>query len=587
MHRYPLEDACQNLRARVEQTPLPTPTGATRDLYLDIAEHIVRAATPWMDDTGMVVDPYRGEPDQFATSRLVGALGHLIAAGRCGDLIPACVAGYEACLTQLHQPELSPEFSIKELMYAHATLKGKIETQTLARWQEAWAQHDPRASYNCVVNGLAHNFNVFALVGEFFKRRNRLADHSDLIEELLAGQRQHFTDHGMYRDPNDPMTYDLVVRQQLDLIMSYGYAGANLEWMREVSRRGALTALLFQSTTGQMPFGGRSNQFHFMEAHFACLCESQARFYRDQGDLALAGAFKRAGRRAIAMTVPWIMGMTPLRQTKQGFDPAIEHGIDSGGHYSVYGLLMASLCGTAYHLADESIEERITPAELGGYVFDLWPAFHKVFATCAGYHIEIDTRADPHKDASGLGRLHRDGVWPETALSASITATPQYSFAFDNPAHNLAIGPAWIGQDGHEHRLADFSDQIEDVRLEIIEQTEQRVAFTARYAGDLGGVREIVERYELNANGLIYSFTLDPKPERAWLLVPVIETDGQANATPEETPEGLRVAYRGALYEIHGPQAELTADPPAANRNALYQTWRIEGQRVHLRIHCP
>lgn len=380
------------------------------------------------------------------------------------------------------------------------------------------------------------------------------------------------------------MTYDLVVRQQLDLILSEGYSGAELCWVEEVCRRGAIVSVLMQSTTGQYPFGGRSNQFHFVEAHFACLCECRARYYDARGQAALAGAFKRAGRRAVAMTRPWVTGLEPLRQTKQGFPPSLEHGIDSGGYYSVYSLLMASLCATAYHLADESIQEAITPAELGGYVVQLSPAFHKVFAACAGYHIQIDTRADLTKDATGMGRLHREGAWPETALSMPITATPAYSFCFQHPLRNMAAGPAWLDAEGKQHRLADFSGEIEHVRLVVHQQTPARVAFELLYAGNMAGVHSIRESYALTPDGLWYAVALSPEPAALWITVPAIRTDGDAESIDRSDRSCVRIEYRGWVLEAIGPHPERAPDPPAANRNALYDTYAMPADHVRLRL---
>jgi hypothetical protein len=434
---------------------------------------------------------------------------------------------------------------------------------------------------------MEHNFVVFALAGEFFKGLNGFDGYTELIDDLMETQRKHFTLYGLYRDPNDPITYDLVVRQQLDLIRSYGYSGRNMDWLKEVSRRGALTALLYQSSTGQAPFGGRSNQFHFVEAHFACMCESQARFYKEAGDMVMAEVFKRAGRRAVALTLPWIMDMEPFHHMKQGFHPSLEHGVDSGGFYSIYGILMASLCGTAYHLADESIGERITPAEHGGYVFELWPAHHKVFATCGGYHAEIDTRADLQKDSTGLGRIHRRGVWPETALSASIASGASYTFGVERPLKNLALGPAWRDADGKEHRLADFGSEIEDVTLSISKETQEAVFFAVRYSGKMGGCREIVESYRITSGGIDYSVRLDPQPPEQSILVPVILSDGEKEAAISEADTGLEVTYRGAEYRIRirvGKECKITDDPPSGNRNAFYRTLEIRDNRASLEL---
>jgi hypothetical protein len=579
---YPLEEKWRRLKEELAAAPMPAPTGFTRDIYLDIAERIIRTAIPWQDETGTVIDPYKGEETNSCTARFVGTLGQLIAAGRCHDLIDACIAGYEACLLRLDEVKTSPEFWTKELMYAHRALKGKVPDARIDRWNAVWETHDPRSCYRCMAENLTVNSVVFALAGEYFKHRNGLIPDIAIVDELMSSQRNLFTPHGMYRDPKDPITYDLVVRQQLDLIRSYGYQGTHLPWLEETSRRGALTALLYQSSVGQAPFGGRSNQFLFVEAHFACMCESHARFYAAAGDHLMAGIFKRAGRRAVSLTLPWIMNFEPYHHTKQGFSPSLQHGVDSGGFYSIYGILMGSLCGTAYHLADEEIEERLIPSELGGYTFGLWPDFHKVFATGSGYHLEIDTCADLKKDATGLGRFHRLGVRPEAALSGGIAAEADYTFAFDKPVHNLAIGPAWTYESGDEHRLADH-DQIEDVTLDIQEESVDRLNFSITY--NLPTSEIIEEHYELTSDGLRYTVDISPKPVKTCILIPIISTDGDASSTEKLSNSLMEVTYRDAIYRIQfTDDIRYRPDPPAANRNAFYKTLEVTGNTVTLQL---
>ncbi len=596
MEPYPLKGTWARLREDIERAPIPRPTGVTRETCLDAAERIVRALATWQDENGIILDPF--SQDEYYTTnrqgqrvlvhaqtRFIGALGQLISTGRCEDLIDGCAKAYEERLAHLDQVQYFPEFWIKELMYAHRALKDRMDPERVRRWEAIWRGHNPRASYGSVKGGIHHhNFVAFLLTAEFFKGSLKLGGDRELIEGAIEYLSRDFTPYGMYRDPNDPMTYDLVVKQQLDLVRHYGYDGGHLDW---ISERGALTSLLCQSVTGQMPFGGRSNQFHFVEGHFACLCETQAAYHRQAGDLLTAGIFKRAGRRAVQMCLPWIIDMNPFRHTKQGFHPSLGHGVDSAGPYSVYGALAASLFATAYHLADEEIEERITPAEVGGYVFNLWPAFHKVFATCGGYHVEIDTRADHKKDATGLGRIHREGVRPETALSASLSASAEYSFGVNRPSRDLAVGPAWKDAAGKEHRLADFEAEISDVTLKVLKETTDEVAFEVTYRGEMGGCGEIVESYSLTSEGLVYSVRLDPRPPKQSILVPVISFDGQEEASVSEGSSGVEVTYRGAAYRIRlEPEREwrFTGDPPAANRNALYRTLEVRGNEVWLEL---
>ena len=76
---YPLEEKWNDLRNRIENASVPTPTGMTRDRYLDVAERIVRTLAGYQDEMGAIVDPYHpNEPHLIhAQTRFVGALGRL------------------------------------------------------------------------------------------------------------------------------------------------------------------------------------------------------------------------------------------------------------------------------------------------------------------------------------------------------------------------------------------------------------------------------------------------------------------------------------------------------------------------------
>lgn len=597
---FPLAGVWQRVRDHIATLPTPQRALPGSEIYLDASERIVRTLAAWQDDDGIIRDPFAD--DQFyvtnrrgqrvlvhTQARYLGALGNLLAAGRCEDLVSGGLKAYEERLEHLDEEPLAPEFYIKEMVWAHRALKVRVDPERASRWESRWLEHDPWSSYRCARGGEVGgtNCSVFALAGEFLKQQHGLGGDDDLMEEALAYLACDFTPWGMYRDPQDPMTYDLVVKQQLDLIRHLGYCGPHQGWIDEICQRGATTSLLSQSSTGQMPFGGRSNQFHLMEAHFACLCETQATRYHRAGDAVAAGIYKRAGRRAVGLVLPWIMEMEPFRHTKQGFHPSLGHGVDSGGPYSVYGALAASLLAAAYHLADDGIGERLTPAEVGGFAFDLWPAFHKVFASCSGYHVEVDTRADPEKDATGLGRVHRCGVRPETALSGSISARATYSFGVERPARSLAIGPVWRHATGVEHRLADFGEEITQARLTVLRETPEEVAFRISYAGDLGGCREVAETYTLAANGVSYSVRCEPRPMVLGLLVPLIQSDGDVETQVAETDSGVDVRYRDAIFRVRVPQGvawRMRQAPLAANRNALYRTLEVEGNSIFLEL---
>lgn len=135
--------------------------------------------------------------------------------------------------------------------------------------------------------------------------------------------------------------------------------------------------------------------------------------------------------------------MKPFRNIKNSFHPSLKHGFDPYGDYSVYSLLIASLAGFAYMLSNDGIEEKVTPFEIGGYVLYLQEPFYKIFATCQGYHIEIDTKADHNYDATGLGRIHKFSVPSELGLSSPIVSNPKYILSIKPCSRNVAIGPGW------------------------------------------------------------------------------------------------------------------------------------------------
>lgn len=610
--QYPLHDLWHKLEKRLENNN-PPPTGVNRELYLDLAEKIIRTSAEWQNEEGMIIDPYMQAEANSGSARFVGGLGQLIRAGRCLDMIDVCVRSYEHCLGRLNEVPTCPEFWIKELMWGYDALRYRIEKDRLERWNRIWKSHRAEESYGCVARNLKNNFLIFAATGEFFKKQYGFHANNDFIDSSLETLSYDFTEYGMYRDPNDPMAYDLVVRQQMDLMLTGGYQGRQLKVVEEICRRGGLTSLLYQSITGQTPFGGRSNQYHWVEGHFACMCESQAIYYQKLGRPALAGAFKRAARRAALATSAWTLQMEPYRHLKQGFHPELMHGIDSYGNIGVYGLLAASLFGTAYHLADETINETVTPAEIGGYAFDLWPAFHKVFATGNGYHLEIDTKADHHYDSTGLGRIHKTDVWPETALSGSLAKECLYmthtesnmektdktvkttqaagsrskytdvrSFAIET-TKNLVFGPAWRDATGAEIRLADFENEIKDVKMRLLHADEREVAFEVEYHGDLGGCSKVREHYKISAAGIRYEVDLEPTSIKPYILTPLIQTDGMETSHMNKKNDRISLVYRGARYEIvsgHGGQAEILPETAMPNRNALYLTGRIEDNCV-------
>ncbi|MDD2709167.1 MAG: hypothetical protein PHV34_14365 [Verrucomicrobiae bacterium] len=572
-------------------------TGLTRDFYADLSEPIVRQAVAWQDKDGRIIDPYVHEETPTATARFVGALGFLIRAGRCLDLVEVCSKSMEIGCLDLYEANRKPlkgaEFYVKELMAGYIALKGRVDGEVLKRWEKHLGGYNPEENYVAVLAKVKaeniHNFCTFAIAGEAFKKKYGLADNEGFIDRHIEIQKRLFTEFGMYRDPHDPMTYDGVPRMNLSLALFAGYRGKHHAFVDEMLREGGLTTLLYMSPTGECPYGGRSNQQNFNEAMIALICEYEASRYQRQGKLELAGAFKRMARLSALSVKRWLE-MTPPRFTKNSFPPDSQHGRQKAyGYYGAYSLLIASQFGFAHLLADDTIPEKPAPCEAGGYVFRLKDAFHKVFATCQGHHLEIDTNADFHYDATGLGRFHRTGFPTELGVSCPFVTHPDYLVSRGAAPRNIAIGPGWIDGQGKRRWLADFTGEKDVAEMEVMEKSAGRVRFKLAYPGICSRGR-VIEEYQLDGDGLVISNSIENYSGEFFVQIPLLADNGRETPEIKIEKNAFVVRCGGNVFkaECLFPQnTELSLESfEASNRNGVYKVgfFKAPGGKITCRL---
>jgi len=561
-----------------------------RSIYLDLAENVARQASAWQCEHGMIGDPHNapGVESVTATARYCAALGHLLRAGRCGDLLESADRAMDWCCGELSRHLRAGEmwqcsnFNLKDMMVLYAALEGRAEARRCHAWRDLLAGWEPEDVYH------GHdNWWFYATAAEQLRIQHGLSDRSDWIDAILADQMDHWTDHGMYRDPGDPVTYDLTVRQCLAMMLDHGYTGRHVEWARETLRAGALTTLLTLSPAGVVAFGGRSAQYHLQEGMLAWVCEWQARQEARTGNARLAGALRRAalaGAEAVGRWLrrePYAVGKH-LMASQHPFFGQDGFPEDQNAH-SGYGLLAANLLAGAYHVADPSIEPGPMPADTGGYALHLPDAFWRVWATAGGYHIQIDTRGQPHYDATGLGRIHRRGAPIEAALNMSIAASPNYRLPMSAAPRRVAFGPGWPAGDGWRYLSELSRDDAYEVSVRAPREGEE-VEVRVRYQGEIAAPRDVVrERYRLSSEGLRYEAQV-PGAERVRLQIPAIETDGEATSRIELSDRALVVRYRGHTYTVRvaGAARALMEDRRAPNRNGVHRVavFEVQGERV-------
>ena len=313
-----------------------------------------------------------------------------------------------------------------------------------------------------------------------------------------------------------------------------------------------------------VPYGGRSAGMQFQEAIAAALCELEANRCKRLGDLESAGQFKRQAHLCIQAIRPYLTGRE-LYHVKNRFPPTSLHGCDGYAQYSVYLLFASSVLGQAALFADDSIAERPAPAEQGGYLFELAPAFHKVFASCGGSYAELDADADPRYDSTGLGRILLKGVPYGVLPAMPFTATPNHKLTRGKaPAQPVAIGPAWEGGTAAAKPDAPWD-------TEIIRQTPQEVAW--KCAGKYGE-HTVIQEYALTPAALAIRCRVtgkDGKPVPFRFEFPVLSNDGALR--PEWKLDGNVASYENIKLTASAP---WQAGEEIANRNGLYRVLRFD-----------
>lgn len=560
-------------------------------LYLDLAENVVRQAARWQTPQGMIGDPHNapGGESATATARYCAAVGHLFNAGRCHDLLTTAMSAFDWCCGQMISHYRAGKqwpcsvFNLKDMMILYGALKPLAPLHQLARWTEALREPEPERVYFG-----ERNWAFYGAAAEGLRIYHGLSDRVDYIDRILESELQWWTDFGMYLDPGDPVTYDLTVRQSLALMLEYGYAGRYADWAREALRTGALTTLLFVSPTGVAPYGGRSNQYHMMEGMIAYFAEWQAKQEMRAGNLSLAAALRRMALLAAASVSRWLLRDPYFCQKNQFADQPFfgQDGFaaDQNAH-SGYGLLAANLFAGAWHVADERIAPGASPADTGGYVLHLPDAFHRIFATAGGYHIQIDTRGQAGYDATGLGRIHRRDAPIDIAMNSSIVPAPHYQMPLPNSPRAVALGVGWpVGDDWRT--LAQSGRDTHDVEVCVEREEASGVEFTVSYLDREGalGTARVNEHYTLSGEGLRVACEV-PGLSRLRLQAPVIETDGTERSEVALDADGLEVRYLGCVYRLRVPGC---IEPPrfepwlAPNRNGVHRVaiFEVEGPRI-------
>lgn len=500
--------------------------------------------------------------------RLCANLGVLIAHGRRPALIPLFCAMMDFCCDAIPRVVAANEFSVREVVLAIRVLDGTgaVDPARIARWQNALRTLDPATAYQKIARTPAdrpHNWACFAALSEFVRGQALGIDTAAFVDLQLASQLPRFDENGMYRDPHTPMVYDLVSRALLALLLTLGYRGSHREAIDAHLRTAGRLTLAMQSTTGEIPYGGRSAQFLHNEAVLAIVLEYEARRYAAAGDLPTAGRFKQGVDRALTHLEGWL-ARTPISHAKNRFPRTSGYGCEGYAYFEKYMVTAASFLYAAALIGDDTIP--LAPPDDAPAALSSSSHFHKLFLRAGDYFAELDLAADPHYDASGLGRVHRAGLPSALCLSLPAPSRPKFTVDTDAPL-GFAICPAlWLGgvwQDG--------SDATYTVAALTQTDTQAQTVLTAPIAG-----REARMTVTLTPAGV--TVTAEAADGGAvGLMLPALAFDGETYADLSLTDTALHLTYRGGLYRAVTDGRLTDTARLARNRNGHYRVLRAEG----------
>ena len=552
-----------------------TPTGLTKKDYLKLIAGNVDFWVQHLSDAGAVLDPYEkhsetGQPleKQYSTPAFASAAALLVKEAGRGDLLEPASRAFEFALNALLNKTTAnqhPDFYIPMLVHAWRILHERVPAERAARWESMMKSIDPQEHYKD--RGAGANWNIVNVAGEALRRRSGLVAEDQkeaqqkYLDEMLTRQQRRFTRFGMYEDPHQPLAYDAFPRLWLEEVIADGaYEGPAKEQLERFLTLGGLSSLLLISPQGEWPSGGRSAQHQWNEAQAAVICEINAVRWKNAGRADVAASFKRAARLCLKSMMRWQRPSGEMWIVKNRADPAQRHGFEGYSFHSQYNLLPVAMLAIACSRADDSIEEKPIPSEIGGYVFDVRETFHKVVAAAGGYYVLIDTMADDHYDGTGVQRVHRAGV-ELSPLSGSAAPDRSYGPHPRRDAWALTPGIQWkLSTDGGWRGLAQYhlphpppNDQQPDpdaqvvtgAELKVTQQSPRRVAFSIAY--ELAGTdaRAVTESFIVTADGVeATSAVAGEAPAATRALFPVLVHDGQSDL-PARVDGSTLTARRG------------------------------------------
>ena len=536
-----------------------------------------------------LADAERNGVQEHGFPRLAANLGVLVANGRQLERKAILDRMMTICCRDARKGTMPPksggnEFSVKELVLAVVVLEkaGVFPKERTDVWR---TDLTAIVAENCYTLGrlkigapIAHNWVVFAAASEQARIRYGLGGDPAFVEKYVRDQLRWFDANGMYKDPNQPAVYDFVTRLQFMHILDWGFDGPSRAALEAQLEKSAEPTLAMLSACGEIPYGGRSNQFLHNHTFYAAVCAWYAARYAQRGEMAIAGRFAAAAQQATDAIYPWLDEI-PVSHVKNRYPREQDEGVyslkgDVGceryAYFDKYMVTMGSWAMSNWCFAKDAPQVVVqAPISAKPSAFVTTPDFHFVFLSAGDYSAQLDYSADAHYDCDGLGRVQRRGAPSTLCLATPCAMHPSYRIETPNDAP-LAIAP--IVPDDWTLK---FDQAYTDGQSAIATFTLCPTNSSSKQSDSLSWT------CRLSPKGLISTLMGDGKLA---LTLPAFAFDGREGTQIVATEKTLTIAYRGwkCVYETDGTIVDTR--PSACNRNGRYRRFEARG-RNRLNVH--
>ena len=500
--------------------------------------------------------------------RLAANIGILMFYGRRMDLKDIFIEIMDLCCEQMPKKKAANDFSIREVCCCLMLLEGKgiVEEALIQKWKGQISTFDPWKYYDRVDDKSGKkvaNWALFAAVSEFVRGKYCEIDTSEFVDWQLPSQIRNldsldmYQDGDMYGDPKrNPIVYDLVPRLLFAFLLRFGYEGKYRERLEQVLDNTVDITLKMQSVTGEVPFGGRSNQFLLNEALLCSYFELEAIRFKERGDLTKAGELKAAAG-LCEKNILYYLSFEPIHHIKNRYDLATTIGCEFYGYFNKYMITLASNLYMGALFADETITEGVLLNKTAPYIFCTTDSFSKVFLYAGGYFLEFDMDANVHYDANGLGRLQKAGCCPVICLAVPFPGGENVHYKTEIPNAQ----PMALGCDGGAS--VPYTLQQSKIEGDTI-----RAVFTCEKGS---------EEYTVSPQGVEIVFG------QKGFMLPVFEFDGEKETEIFEEEHAIRIVYQKSecIYTFNGNAENYQL---YANRNGRYRVYRINADQLKVEI---